>query len=310
MERAPEFFLDKNEPYGPCSYIDYIRNSSLRKSSGEVVLQTIVDPNDIMKYGGDHLLELKKDAKRGILDRAKYGTKLEVYVIQNTMKYNEDTFYDTYYIMLFAHNGTAEPHIGDEEYVMIRTDGNNNPVAMYYSNHSGGIWVPWQEVPKNKDGHPIVYIARESHAMFPSTGVFHRVLGFGNDIVEPVDKPLQYNLVVIKDAVKEHIYLGAKVARSPDETRPFFDNGYFSACKRQLPSDFPSLIRWRIGKYFNGVCLLVVGLLIMSLLLGLTFNGHNITAIFTAILGVVVGILWMTAMTPWQYANTVKNTMF
>ena len=106
MERAPEFFLDKNEPYGPCSYIDYIRNSSLRKSSGEPVFDTIVDPDDITKYGGDHMLEIKKDAKGGILDRVKYPSKLEVYVIQNTMKYNEDTFYDTYYIMLFPFNGT------------------------------------------------------------------------------------------------------------------------------------------------------------------------------------------------------------
>ena len=308
MERAPEFFLDKDEHYGPCSYIDYIRNSSLLKSSGEPVLDTIVDPNDITKYGGDHMLEIKKDAKMGILDQTKYPSKLEVYVIQNTMKYNEDTFYDTYYIILFAYNGTIEPHLGDEEYVMIRTDGNNNPLGMYYSNHSGGIWVPWWEVPKNKDGHPIVYIARESHAMFPSTGMFHRALGFGNDVVEPSDKPLQYNLVIIKDAVKTQKYLGAKVARSPDETRPFFDNGYFSACKRQLPSDFPSLIRSRIGKYFNVLCLLILGLLIMSL--GLTFRGHHVAVIFTAIFGVVVGILWMSAMTPWQYANTVKNTMF
>ena len=308
MERAPEFFLDKNEPYGPCSYIDYIRNSSLRKSSGEPVLDTIVDPDDITKYGGDHMLEIKKDAKGGILDRVKYPSKLEVYVIQNTMKYNEDTFYDTYYIMLFAYNGTVEPHLGDEEYVMIRTDGNNNPLGMYYSNHSGGMWVPWWEVPTGKNGHPVVYIARESHAMFPSTGVFPRALGFGNDVVEPADKPLEYNLVVLKDAVKNQKYLGARVARSPDETRPFFDNGYFSACKRQMPSDFPSLIRARIGKYFNGLCLLILGLLLMSL--GLTFKGYSVAAIFTAILGVIAGILYTSATTPWQYANTVKNTMF
>jgi hypothetical protein len=308
MERAPEFFLDKHEPYGPCTYGDYIRNSTLRKSSGEPVLDTIVDPNDITKYGGDHMLEIKKNAKGGILDPAKYPTKLEVYVIQNTMKYNEDTFYDTYYIMLFAYNGTIEPHLGDEEYVMIRTDGNNNPMGMYYSNHSGGLWVPWWEVPKNKDGHPIVYIARESHAMFPSTGVFPRALGFGNDNVDPADKPLPYNLVVIKDAVKTQKYLGAKVARSPDETRPIFDNGYFSACKRQMPSDFPSLIRSRIGKYFNGLCLLVFGLLVMSL--GLTIKGYSVAAIFTAILGAIAGILYTSATTPWQYANTVKNTLF
>lgn len=308
MERAPEFFLDKNEPYGPCSYIDYIRNSSLRKSSGEPVLDTIVNPDDVTKYDGNYMLEIKKDAKGGILDRVKYPSKLEVYVIQNTMKYNEDTFYDTYYIMLFAYNGTIEPHLGDEEYVMIRTDGNNNPLGMYYSNHSGGIWVPWWEVPVSKNGHPVVYIARESHAMFPSTGTFRRALGFGNDVVEPADKPLEYNLVVLKDAVKTQKYLGAKVARSPDETRPFFDNGYFSACKRQMPSDFPSLIRLRIGKYFNGLCLLILGLLLISL--GLTFKGYSVAAIFTAILGFVVGILYTSATTPWQYANTVKNTMF
>jgi hypothetical protein len=308
MERAPEFFLDKNEPYGPCSYIDYIHNSSLRKSSGELVLDTVVDPNDIVKYDGNHMLEIKKDAKKGILDPSRYPSKLEVYVILNTMKYNEDTFYDTYYIMLFAFNGTIESHLGDEEYVMIRTDGNKNPLGMYYSNHSGGIWVPWWDVPKNKDGHPIVYIARESHAMFPSTGVFPRALGFGNDRVEPADKPLQYDLVVIKDAVKEKQYLGAKVARSPDETRPFFDNGYFNACKRQMPSDFTSLIRSKIGKYFNGLCLLVFGLLIMSL--WLSFNGHNVAVIFTAIFGIIIGLLWQFATSPWQYANTVKNTMF
>lgn len=308
MERAPEFFLDKHEPYGPCSYGDYIRNSTLRKSSGEPVLDTIVDPNDITKYGGDHMLEIKKDAKMGILDTTKYPSKLEVYVIQNTMKYNEDTFYDTYYIMLFPFNGTIESHLGDEEYVMIRTDGNNNPLGMYYSNHSGGIWVPWWEVPKNKDGRPIVYIARESHAMFPSTGVFPRALGFGNDNVEPADKPLQYNLAVLKDAVKTQKYLGAKVARSPDETRPFFDNGYFSACKRQMPSDFASAIRAKFGNSFEGVCLLVFGLMMLSL--GFTFKGHRVSSIATVILGVILGMLWTCAASPWQYANTVKNTMF
>lgn len=308
MDRAPDFFLDKNEPYGPCTYGDYIRNSSLSKKTGEPVLAAILDPNDITRYGNDHMLVVKNDAKRGILDTKRYPSKLEVYVIQNTMTYNEDTFRDTYYIMLFAYNGTIEPHLGDEEYVMIRTDGNNNPIGMYYSNHSGGIWVPWADVPKNKDGRPIAYIARESHAMFPSTGVFPRALGFGNDKIDPVDKPLAYDLVVIKDGVKTDTYLGARVARSPDEGRAFFDNGYFSACKRQFPSDFPALIRSRIGKYFNGLCLLVLGLLVLSM--DLTFRGYKHASVLVALLGIATGLLWTSAATPWQYANTVKNTIF
>jgi hypothetical protein len=154
----------------------------------------------------------------------------------------------------------------------------------------------------------MVYIARESHAMFPSTGIFPRALGFGNDNVEPADKPLQYNLVIIKDAVKTQKYLGATVARSPDETRPFFDNGYFSACKRQMPSDFPAVIRSRIGQNFNALCLLVFGLVLFCI--GLAFNGIQFAILPGIALGIAMGILWLCATTPWQYSNTVKNIMF
>lgn len=75
-------------------------------------------------------------------------------------------------------------HPVDVERVKILVDKNTqNPEYVYFSAHSNeGKWVPWKDCEKTDDNHLIIYIARGSHANYPRSGIWVRILGFANDL--------------------------------------------------------------------------------------------------------------------------------
>lgn len=58
------------------------------------------------------------------------------------------------------------------------------PIKIYYGAHGTGqgMWVPWLACPKTKEGRVIIYVARGSHASYPSPGIKFRIFGFANDV--------------------------------------------------------------------------------------------------------------------------------
>jgi hypothetical protein len=60
----------------------------------------------------------------------------------------------------------------------------NNPVKVYFSSHSTGQgeghWVDYDKAEK-RNGFLVIYIARNSHANYPTSGTHARIYGFAND---------------------------------------------------------------------------------------------------------------------------------
>lgn len=318
---APDFFMDKLEPYMPCTYADLIRNSQVVDTSGRIIVEKISDPNVISNYDNSYRLKLDKDARRGMIDVSRYPSKLEIYCMEKNLKYGDvdkDPSYictDIYYIMLFAYNGTFESHDTDMEFVMIRFI-NNNPIAMYFSHHSGGYWRPWSDILKTPRGNPIVFSAIESHAFFDRPGVYPRVLGFGNDKVDPTPTPLTYNesydLVMAgsQSDLKQRPYMGSRIGRTPVDSSSFFYNWSFDRPqKRASPTDYSGLIREKIGPNKIAVAMMIL-FLILSISIVHLVDKKEYVSVIIAITAFLLGLSWMIAASPSEISNTPSNLTF
>ncbi|MBW3606811.1 MAG: Vps62-related protein [Actinobacteria bacterium] len=71
-------------------------------------------------------------------------------------------------------------HAGDWEMVQYRLDGAGRPVEAVYAQHSGAERCDWAVV-EQRDGHPVVYSARGSHASYLRAGVRDRTFPDPND---------------------------------------------------------------------------------------------------------------------------------
>lgn len=62
-------------------------------------------------------------------------------------------------------------HEGDWEHISIRLGPGNQPEAVAYFKHHERTPtpIPWNEVQKDRDGHPYVYVARGGHASYHNT---------------------------------------------------------------------------------------------------------------------------------------------
>lgn len=82
----------------------------------------------------------------------------------------------------FPRAKTLGYHPHDIEYVSVYShDGQSELV--YFAAHSRGqgFWVPWEKC-EFSEGHLVVYVARNSHACYPHSGVYVRVFGMANDV--------------------------------------------------------------------------------------------------------------------------------
>jgi hypothetical protein len=88
--------------------------------------------------------------------------------------------------LLFAHNAQDRGilrtgrHAGDWEFVQVREDARGRPVEAVYAQHSGAERCPWRAV-ETRDGRPVVYLARGSHAAYFRPGVRDRFWPDPND---------------------------------------------------------------------------------------------------------------------------------
>lgn len=74
-------------------------------------------------------------------------------------------------------------HAGDWEMVQYRLDRRGKPVEAVYAQHSGAERCGWGVV-EQRDGHPVVYSARGSHASYLRAGVRDRTFPDPNDEVD------------------------------------------------------------------------------------------------------------------------------
>jgi hypothetical protein len=76
-------------------------------------------------------------------------------------------------------------HHYDCEHIRIRINNNNSGIlGIFYSAHSPdqGSWIKPYNIEYMERTHPIVYIARGSHASYPQPGIYLRICCAANDI--------------------------------------------------------------------------------------------------------------------------------
>jgi hypothetical protein len=71
-------------------------------------------------------------------------------------------------------------HQGDWELVQVRVDAAARPRDVVYAQHRGGERCSWAKV-ERRDGHPVVYVARGSHASYLRAGTRDRMWPDPND---------------------------------------------------------------------------------------------------------------------------------
>jgi hypothetical protein len=110
----------------------------------------------------------------------------------------------------YFYNDWANEHEGDWENALVLVRG-VEPVAVAVSSHEGGEIRDWRHV-QRMDGHPVIYVAAGSHAMYFESGAFvaeRAVAGlrvtsvdaalFGKEILDYVDfTPNENEAIVVR----------------------------------------------------------------------------------------------------------------
>jgi hypothetical protein len=178
----PLFYLHTNEKYRP---IDF--NESIKHYSQNGKPSTILSIRDNPEYvvcdhsaiSGSSLLDLDKTPV--------YITSTEVTVKPSGAQPKK--YYDFVYHQIYNYNGPTSLvgkmgiHPFDMEIAIVRVEvvGNNSKIVdIFLSRHSSGVWLN----PSNFEFHedrPVIYIAKDSHALYQNQGSHHRMFGFTND---------------------------------------------------------------------------------------------------------------------------------
>lgn len=208
----PIFIFDKQEQYFPCS-VNYLINNSQLYNGEELVTdfgKTSVE--DLSDNKGDRLI-FAKESYNGDLQNAPVYYNIRVC----------EQFIDIVYILFFAYNGPLNvlglfevgEHTGDIEHVIVRLNKSNLSLnSVYFSAHNDeGEWVDKSNVKtiqlrndENVFEHPMVYVARNSHAMYASEGTHYRIFGIVNDHCSTYKGSMLNDLIEVKECDKNETH--------------------------------------------------------------------------------------------------------
>lgn len=225
----PIIYLDSQSNYFPIDFNDYIREAKLKDAkTGEVITNNYLTPEKlntlINKYpylNNENYTLFLPDGKNSSVFKRKSEYELEqtpLYVsILPTKDPNE--FYIRY-IHMYAYNGDIKvgccfktgSHYADKEHITVHVRYNSiirdtEIVRIYYSRHSGGVWLDPNSSSNNpddiiqfNDSHPVVYSAYHSHASYNNDLTNH--YRFWCFVKDPCDKGYLWNpkrLIVLED---------------------------------------------------------------------------------------------------------------
>lgn len=197
FRNAPVLKFHKDERYFPCS-VEYFLSHSVLKFDAEqqaqnpTLMDTIITPNHLLNvnfkfdnrnYNSSErnnrfYMALKSDVYRG--GEIEELNKIPCYIYIHLD--DEPGAYTVWYWFLYAYNDWVSPlfkfagvHEGDWEHVKMRYY-NNTLSHIYLSAHgsSESHWHP-TDVFEYENGHPVVYVARHSHAMYTTPGRQKRI---------------------------------------------------------------------------------------------------------------------------------------
>ncbi|HEX9091985.1 MAG TPA: PrsW family glutamic-type intramembrane protease, partial [Anaerolineales bacterium] len=93
------------------------------------------------------------------------------------------------YWLYYFYNDWFNKHEGDWELVEVILRANGQPESVVYSQHHGGVRRTWSTTPVEGSTHPVVYVARGSHAnYFAADEVYPHPKEIGNQHIVLVDR--------------------------------------------------------------------------------------------------------------------------
>ena len=176
MNKAPVWYLHPDEPYGFMDVNDYVAQTTTPQGAPTtpLYLRGFHSPSDylVLRYGK--------------YNPAIRHTDGPVYV--HTLEYGDKRY--VYYSHFHGYNGFVQmrwtwlqcisrwfrcgTHSADIETVCFELDkGSNRLLRAYYFQHGDGEWIDADQL-EYEDGHPVVYVALNSHASYPHAGQYAR----------------------------------------------------------------------------------------------------------------------------------------
>jgi hypothetical protein len=181
---APVLQFKAGENFYPVEINYHIDNAVLKLRSGESV--TVVDSSptvdSIANYAGaDYFLDNNLGNLSDIVaDYSQKRTSLGYTVYARVT--SQSSFYVVQYWFFYAYNDApVNQHEGDWEMIETLLDNSETPVSAVYSQHLQGQRATWADVEKTDQTHPVVYVARGSHASY--FRAYQGKLGLENDDV-------------------------------------------------------------------------------------------------------------------------------
>lgn len=185
---GPTFYFHPDEIYLPSSVSWFFENGALLYRKGEPEGERIDPLGSNLPNGGrndgEYWIDLPKDdtekkLKRGNLESAKLyvhvkpalGGSFTDIVIWVFCPFNGPGCLKIG-LMNFPLSRVGQ-HVGDWEHVALRISNFTGELwSVYFSQHSGGVWVAAADLEFIEGNKPIIYASRNGHAHFPHAGEF------------------------------------------------------------------------------------------------------------------------------------------
>lgn len=181
---VPVLQFRAGENFYPVEINYHLSNAVLKLRSGNSVAVVDSSPSvdDIAGYvGEDYFLDNKLGNFSEILSDYSQKKPSLGYTIYARVT-DQSGFFLVQYWFFYAYNdASVNQHEGDWEMIEILLDNSENPVSAVYSQHLQGQRAVWADIDKVEETHPVVYVARGSHANY--FRAYQGMLGLENDDV-------------------------------------------------------------------------------------------------------------------------------
>jgi len=180
----PILYFHKKEKFFPLSIEEYLSKCSLvnRNVPHLKIGKGDVQKEDLLLYNdGNHdLFICQENIKSG---KSRHIINIYAKVVET------DEFYYISYYMIFINNPgyniccwkDVGGHKYDLEHITIKVNKVNNVLdTCFFSAHDDGEMHPLKNI-ELQEGHPVVYIAKNSHATYNKSGTHFRIWFVAND---------------------------------------------------------------------------------------------------------------------------------
>lgn len=188
----PILWFHHNEEYYPTRFENYITNCKIIYNKDLLYTNpTISEFNYTIDNYKNNLITLKPN---------KINEDKQITVYCHCREYDE--YYDLLYIFFYIYNDFNRclcvhgNHDADLEHITVRVNKKYEKIEKIYFGAHGyndGIVVSSNRLETSQD-RPIIYIAKGSHAIYPTNEIFFRFCCFGNDYTEKGKMILEYHL--------------------------------------------------------------------------------------------------------------------